>query len=90
MKIYGSVTRHAIGNRNLKFDGFVGANLEYRELRNGDPMEDYLIFAEDSVVFFVYHISEENYKVITIVGMTVLEIFDSFDQLMVDAFKGHL
>jgi len=90
LKIYGSANSHAVRHPNLKIDGFIEANLEYRDLRDGDPMEDYLIFAEDSVTFFVYHIPREVYEVFTIVGMTILETFETFDELLVDAFKGHL
>lgn len=70
--------------------GFVESNAEYRELRQPDPMEDFLIFGEDSVVFFTKNIPAHSFDVISIVGMNCHAAYGSFDELLVDALQGHV
>lgn len=68
-------------------EGFIQGNLGYRGF---DLMKDFLIFADDGVVLFTYCISKTRYEVILIVGLTVLESFATFDELLVNAFEAHL
>lgn len=90
LTIYATETMPLVGLPNHCVQGFVEANREYRVMRQGDPMHEYLLFGEDSVAFFSLHIPEHSYKVFTIVGMTILETYKTFDSLIVDALKGHL
>lgn len=90
LSIYGSKSMPLNGLPDYSVEGFVDANRHYRSLRRGDPMQDYIVFGEDSVVFFAYHIPPGVYEVITIVGMTALETYMSFDELLIDALRGHV
>jgi hypothetical protein len=90
LSIYASETTPLNGLPDVSVMGFVEANSDYRKVREDDPMHDYLIFAEDSTAFFTYHIPDDDYKVILIVGMTVIESFKSFNELLRDAIKGHV
>lgn len=90
LMIYATETTPLVGIPNLSVQGFVEANREYRVIRRGDPMHEYILFGEDSVAFFSFHIPANSYTVFTIVGMTILETYKTFDELIVDALKGHL
>jgi hypothetical protein len=90
LSIYASETTPLNGLPGASVQGFVEANMEHRAIRRGDPMQEYLVFGEDSVVFFTYHIPADVYKVIAIVGMSVHESYRTFDELLVDALQGHV
>jgi hypothetical protein len=85
--VYASERTPIVGHTDRFIEGYVEANLDYRGF---DPLSNYLIFADDGVVFYTYHISLARYEVILRVGLSVLESFGSFDELLVSAFKGHL
>jgi hypothetical protein len=73
-----------------RIDGFIEANTAYRRLRWRDPMESYFLFAEDSIAFYTYDRKQAAFNVLTIVGMTVLESYASFDELLADALRSHV
>lgn len=85
--VYASERSLIVGRTDGFIEGFVEGNLDYRDF---EPLKDYLIFAEDGVVLFAYQISTSKYQVVTTVGLTLLESFDTFDELLCDALKGHL
>ena len=85
--IYGSERAPMVGRPDGSVAGYVEENLGYWEC---ESLTDYLIFGDDGVVFYTYHISSTRYQVILKVGLTVLGDFDTFDKLLSDAFKGHL
>lgn len=88
--LYASETTPMVGFPDQNVPGFIEANREFRTLRASDPMNEYLVFGEDSVALFTYHIKKGVYEVITSVGMTVLESFGNCDELLVDALQGHV
>jgi len=63
-------------------DGMVEANLEFR---GHVPMRNYLVFADDGVALFTYNMSNTKFEAVTRVGLTVLECFDSFDEMLARA-----
>jgi len=68
-------------------EGFVEGNLDFRDF---EPWKDYLIYADDGVVLFTYHISQQRYEVVLRVGMSLLESFDTFNDLLTNALSGHM
>lgn len=85
--VYASERAPIVGYPDRFIEGFVEANLGYRD---HEALKDYLIFADDGVVFFTYHISQGTYDVILRVGLSLLETFSSFDKLLMNALSGVL
>src|SRR5262249_8460064 len=79
LTIYASQRTALAGIPEAFVQGFVQANTEYRTIRQGDPMEEFIIFGEDSVAFFAFHVTNEIYEVVSIVGMSILESYATFD-----------
>jgi hypothetical protein len=82
--IYASERQPLVATPDGFVPGFVEENLGYRDF---ELMKDYLIFAEDGVVFYTYHVSVNSYDTVLRIGLTVLESFDSIDQLIASALK---
>jgi hypothetical protein len=82
--IFATKRKPFVGRTGAFLAGFVEENLGYWDC---EPLKDYLIFAEDGVVFYTYHISANSYDTILRVGLTMLESFDSFDKLIASALK---
>ena len=85
--VYASKRAPIVGYSDRFIDGFVEANLAFRDF---EPMKDYLVFADDGVVLFTLHAATNKYEVITRVGLSVLKSYSSFDELLTDAFSGHM
>jgi len=85
--IYGSERRPIVGYSDRILEGFVEANLDFRDF---DPFSDFLIFADDGVALFTYHIKHDKYEIILRVGLSLLESFDTFDKLLSKALSGRL
>lgn len=64
--------------------GFLEMN---RCSRDFEPNCDYLIFADDGVANYTYCISARQYQVVLTVGLTLMATYDTFEELMMDAFK---
>jgi len=84
--IYASKRSQLVGSART-IEGFIEGNIDYRDF---DNCSDYLIFGDDGTVLFALQTKTQKYQVVTIVGLTVLESFDSFDDLLSNAFNGHL
>jgi hypothetical protein len=85
--VYASKRTPIVGYTDRFIEGFVEANLNFRGF---EPMKDYLIFADDGVVLFTLHAATNKYDVITRVGLSILKSYGSFDELLTDAFSGHM
>lgn len=85
--VYASKRTAIVGFPDRYIEGYIEGNQDYRDF---PPLKDYLIFAEDGVVLFTYRISASEYQVVTVVGLTLLESFRSFDELLANALQGHL
>jgi hypothetical protein len=85
--IYACARTPLVGYADRFIDGFIEANLDFREY---EPMKDYVVFADDGVALFTWHVSNSKYEVITRVGLSSLESFRSIDELLANALAGHL
>jgi len=85
--IYASERAPIVGHADRSIDGFVDANLDFRD---HSAFADYLVFADDGVALFVYHVTRSVYQAITRVGLVDLESFRSFDDLIANALSGHI
>jgi hypothetical protein len=85
--VYACERTPIVGYSDRFIDGFVEANLDFRD---HEPMKDYLVFADDGVALFTYHITESKYEVITRVGLSLLESFNAFDDLLTNTLSGHM
>lgn len=75
------------GYEDRYIEGFVEGNLN---LRDFEPMKNYLVFAEDGTCLFAYSQADSEYQAITSVGLTKLDSFQTFGGLLTDALKAHL
>ncbi len=85
--VYASERMPIEGYSDRFIEGFVEGNLDYRD---HEPMRDYMVFADDGVALFTCRISNWKYEVITRVGLSLLESFNSFDELLASALSGHM
>ncbi len=85
--VYASKRSQIVGFSDRFIEGFVAGNLAYQDF---EPMKDYLIFADDGDALFTYQISTSKFQVVTSVGLTLLESFNTFDELLYDALQCHL
>jgi len=67
--------------------GFFEMNLFSRDF---EPNCDYLIFADDGVANYTYCISAAQYQVVLTVGLTLMASYETFEELMIDAFKSNI
>jgi hypothetical protein len=84
--IYACERTAVTGLSDGSIAGFIEENLGYRDF---EPMNDYLIFADDGVVLYTYHISFARYEIILRVGLTILKTFNSFEELITNAFQAN-
>lgn len=85
--VYASKRSPIVGFTDRFIEGFVEGNLTYQDF---EPLKDYLIFADDGDALFTYQISTSKYQVVTSVGLTLLESFNTFDELLYNALQSHL
>lgn len=85
--IYACQRGPLVSHPDINLEGFVDGNLLYRDF---EPMNDYLVFAEDGVALYAYRISTSEYRVMLEVGITVLHSYGTFEELMDDASRACL
>lgn len=85
--VYASERSPIVGFTDRFIEGFVEGNLAYRDF---EPLKGYLIFADDGDALFTYQISTSKYQVVASVGLTLLESFNTFDELLCNALQSHL
>jgi len=82
--VFATHRSQVVGNPAEVIEGFVEANLNHRDF---EPMKEFLVFADDGVVLYVYNLLADKYQVLTRVGLSTLETFDTFQELLLNAFK---
>lgn len=85
--VYASERSQIVGYRDRFIEGVVEGNLSYRAL---DSMNDFLVFGEDGVALYVLELCDRSYQIITTAGLTVLETFPAFEDLLTNAMEAHL
>ena len=83
--VYASQPSLIVGFTDRFIEGFVEGNLTYRDF---EPLKGHLIFADDGDALFTYQISTSKYQVLTSVSLSLLESFDTFDELLCKALQG--
>jgi hypothetical protein len=85
--VYASERTPIVGYSDRFIEGFVEGNLNYRDF---EPMNGFLVFADDGVALYAYCISARQFQVILSVGLSVLKSFPTFDELLASAFQDHV
>lgn len=78
---------YAAGEGNQPND-FVFENTGLRT--DDERFNDFLVFAEDDMSFYVYCLSADEYQVLDKIPLDVMDSFSSFDELMQEAFASRL
>lgn len=84
--IYASERSPIVGYTDRFIEGIVEGNLSHRDQ---EPMNDFLVFGDDGDALYTFCISDRSYQVITTIGLTVLETFATFDELLTNAMEAH-
>jgi hypothetical protein len=85
--IYASETSPVAGGADATIEGFVEANLGWRD---DEFFKDYLVFGEGNLDLYVRHLPTGEYRVIDRTPGNLIEQHPSFDQLIAAALKSHL
>lgn len=85
--IYASETSPVAGGTDATIEGFVEANLGWRD---DEFFNDYLVFGEGNMDLYVRHLPTGEYQVIDRTPGNLIEAPPSFDQLIAAALKAHL
>ncbi len=85
--IYASETSPVAGGTDATIEGFVEANLGWRD---DEFFNDYLVFGEGNMDLYVRHLPTGEYQVIDRTPGNLIESHPSFDQLIAAALKAHL
>ena len=84
--IYGSHTRPLAGYNDRFIQGFVEANLIWRD---DEANEEYLYFADGDISRYGYHLPSKQYQVKDRQSDTLLKVVPSFDALIERALEDH-
>lgn len=85
--VYASETSRVVGTNDAQIQGFVEANLNFRD---DDFFRDYLVFGDGNMDLYVQHLPSGEYQVIDRVPGNLIESHPSFDSLLAAAIKAHL
>lgn len=85
--IYASETSPVAGGANATIEGFVEANLGWRD---DEFFRDYLVFGEGNMDLYVRHRPTGQYQVLDRTPGNLIETHPSFEQLIAAALKSHL
>lgn len=85
--IYASETSPLAGAGGAVIEGFVEANLGWRD---DEHFNGYLVFGEGNMDLYVRHLPTGDYQVIDRTPGNLIETHPSFDQLIAAALKSHL
>lgn len=88
LTIFSAQRSEMAGHADAFIEGFVEANTRYRLDYGG--MEEFDIFAEDSVVFFAFNRAMGAFRVVSLAAQNVYRSYDTFDELMADALRAHV
>jgi hypothetical protein len=84
--VYASKRSLIAGYTDRFIEGFVEGNLLAYDC---EPNRKWVVFAEDGTVLFAFHRERLRFEVVTAVGLSVLETFDTFEELLANAFQSH-
>lgn len=87
LTIFAATTTLIVGYEDRWIQGFVEANLAYRDF---SPMNDFIVFGEDDLLIFVYDLKKCEYQTRDRIAMDVIDIFFSFEELILHALQRHL
>lgn len=87
LMIYASSMRVAADPENSFIQGFVEANLLWRDY---DPNKAYLIFAESGLSKYVFNIATSEYQILDRSSMERVKSVGSFEELITNAVTDHL
>jgi hypothetical protein len=85
--IYASETSPVAGGTDATIEGFVEANLGWRD---DEHFNGYLVFGEGNMDLYVRHLPTGEYQVIDRTPGNLIETHPSFAQLIAAALKAHL
>ena len=85
--VYASETAPVVGARDATIQGFVEANLVWRD---DDRLCSYLVFGDGNMDLYARHLPIGEYHVLDRVPGNLVERYPSFDQLLAAALKAHL
>ncbi len=85
--IYASETSPVAGGADATIEGFVEANLGWRD---DEFFNDYLVFGEGNMDLYVRHLPTGEYQVLDRTPGNLIEAHPAFDQLIAAALKAHL
>lgn len=86
ISIYGSSRTLIVGTTNRFVSGLVEANLLWRK---GGAYEDQVIFANDSLTNYVWHLDDEAWELRTTPSDDLREKVASFEELVFRALDAH-
>jgi hypothetical protein len=82
--VYASHRTPIIGFTDRFVGGLIDSNKEWRDV---EEFDNYLVFADDSMSFYVLNLADEAYEVLEREGLDQLMQFETFDELMVEALS---
>ena len=85
--IYATETTPIVGYNDRFIDGFVEANLDWRE---DEAHEDLLFFADGNISVYVYNLIDGAYQMLDRSSNDLCASFESFDAMIAEALKEHL
>jgi hypothetical protein len=85
--IYASETSAVAGAGGAAIEGFVEANLGWRD---DEHFKRYLVFGEGNMDLYVRHLPTGDFQVIDRTPGNLIETHPSFDQLIAAALRAHL
>ncbi len=82
--IYSSETTPIVGYKDRVIEGFVDANLSFRDL---ERMRRFLVFGQSGDDLYVFDTVEGVYGACDNVSLEVFDAFPSFDEMMAAALR---
>jgi hypothetical protein len=87
LHFFAAETTQTRGDRPGMIEGFVPANLGYRDV---EELRNYLLFGVSGIDFYVYDKNNRDYRVLDPVSLDTFEIHADFDSLMTEVLSSRL
>ena len=87
LHFFAAETTQLRGKRPGMIEGFVPANLGYRDV---EEMRSFLIFGVSGMELYVYDKKNRDYRIQDTVSMDTYETYSDFDSLMTEALRKRL
>jgi len=85
--IYASERSTLIGYEDRIIEGFIDANLVFRE---SELFENIIVFGESDNVLYIFDKTKNKYRVVDKISLDTVDTIKSFDILIVQALEMHL